>query len=124
MKIFLCLATLFLAPSVASGETAEEMLNGCRLIANAPVRDQQVQFPNTPDAHACWGALGVLQELWRRTVDGKHLPLFTFCVPDKVTRTQWAAVFIAYIEKNPRERHEAFALVALWAMADAFPCRP
>jgi hypothetical protein len=48
--------------SPCSGETAEEMLSGCRQVAHATVHEGKVEVPGTTGFARCWGAFGVLQE--------------------------------------------------------------
>ena len=121
--VLLSAVVFFFALGSARAETAAEMLTGCRLVAKAATSDGSVRLPNNPAVHVCWGALSVLQEFSRWVVEGRALPLFSPCIPAKLPRTQWAAVFVAYADKNPGRRNDEFAHVTLNAMAEEFPCR-
>src|SRR5687767_15125308 len=109
--VFLFAVVFFLALGSARAETAAEMLTGCRLVAKAEASDGSVRLPNNPAVHACWGAMNVLQELSRWVVEGRTLPLFSPCIPARLPRTQWAAVFVAYADKNPGRHGDEFAHV-------------
>jgi len=123
LRLFVFTAVFLTWANVARAETAEEMLAGCRLVANAPVRDQRVEIPNDADAYSCWGAMAVIQDLSRLTHESKPVLPFGSCATERSTRTQLAAVFVAYLEKHPEHRDKRFSLVALWAIDAAFPCR-
>jgi hypothetical protein len=124
MRTVLLLAMVFFwARGSAEAETVAEMLTGCQLVAKAATSDGNVRLPNTPAVHLCWGAISVLQELSRWVVEGRALPLVSPCIPPDLPRTQWAAVFVAYAEKNPGRRDDEFAHVTLNAMAEEYPCR-
>jgi Rap1a immunity proteins len=118
---FPILLVLSLMPRSASAETAEEMLAGCRLIANAAVSGQNVALPNDSEAHICWGAFVVVQEQTRWvTSSGSQ---FGACNSPTTTRTQLIAVFVAFVDRNPKRRNDNFVDVAFDALREAFPCK-
>ena len=119
------LAVLLIASS-SYATTAEEMLSRCRQIAQSPVRDQPIEIPQTTDAAMCWGAFVSLQEVvqWVDTVHSKTplVPMLQACVPEGSTRSQLIAIFVDYVERNPKYRSDAFAFVAVKALRATFPC--
>ena len=120
--VFLTVLALSLVPRLAHAETAEDMLAGCRLIANATVSDQKVNVPSDPDAYKCWGAFTVVLELTRYVApSGSHLYV-DICSPGSTTRMQMAAVFVAYVDSHPERRDYNFTMVAFDALKAAFPC--
>lgn len=46
-----------------------------------------------------------------------------YCLPDNVTAGQLTDVVVAYLRKNPAERHLAGSIVVFAALTQAFPCR-
>ena len=110
-----------LIASSAYATTAEEMLSGCRAVAQAPVRDEQVAVPGAPDAQMCWGAFLVLHSL-TGFVDAALKPVLGACVPDGSTLTQLVAIFVEYVDRNPAARSQPFARVAINAINGTFPC--
>jgi Rap1a immunity proteins len=119
--MFLIPVVLLLVPQSASAETAEEMLTGCRIVANAAVSDQKVDLPNDREAVKCWGAFTVVQELTRWvTPSGRE---FDVCNSATTTRTQLIAVFVAYVDRNPQRRNSNFVEVVFEALKEAFPCK-
>jgi hypothetical protein len=116
--LFTAAALLIASSSYAT--TAEEMLVGCRAVAQAPVRDGQVQIPRAPDAQMCWGAFDVVHALTGFFAQGK--PILGICVPDDSTVTQLAAVFVEHVDRNPAVRSQGFVHVTMNALIKAFPC--
>jgi hypothetical protein len=122
LLMFLIVLALSLAPRLAHAETAEEMLAGCRLVANASGPDQKVNVPSDPDAYKCWGAFTVVQELTHYfTPSGSHLYV-DICSPGSTTRMQMAAIFVAYVDNHPQRRDDNFTMVAFDALKATFPC--
>jgi hypothetical protein len=111
---------VLLIASCSYATTAEEMLAGCRSVAQAPVRDGQVRLPEASDAQKCWGAFIVLNEVIRLRESGKWI--LHACTSHDVTRTQLIAIFVEYVDRNPKVRNEQFTMTALNAIIEAFPC--
>ena len=101
--------------------TAEEMLSGCRAIAQAPVRANGIVVPNTSDTQMCWGAFLVVNAL-TGFFDETGKPILGACVPDESTLTQLVAVFVEHVDRNPAVRSQEFTRVAINAVLQAFPC--
>lgn len=122
LLIVLTVLALSLIPRLAHAETADDMLAGCRLIANATISDQKVNVPSDPDAYKCWGAFTVIQELTLYvTASGSHLYV-DICSPGTTTRMQMAAIFVAYVDSHPQRGDDNFTMVAFDALKAAFPC--
>lgn len=45
------------------------------------------------------------------------------CIPRKVKENQIVRVVIQYLDERPERHHESFALLALEALAAAWPCK-
>jgi hypothetical protein len=127
MQRFLCKFGLIFATFALFGalrshaETAEEMLSACRPIAQARVSDGKIDLPQTFDAGSCWGAFAALHQVTMLLENGK--PSLHVCLPEDTTRTELIALFVRYVESHPKVYSENFALVAMNAMIEAFPCK-
>ena len=118
--LLIAVAFVYGAPSHA--ETAEEMLCACRPISQAKVSDGRIDLPQSFDAGSCWGAFAALhQAMMLVESDGK--PSLHVCLPEDSTRTQLIAVFVRYVEKHVEVYPKNFAVVALNAELEAFPCK-
>ena len=116
--------TLVIFTGFALGESTEEMLSSCKAVSEAKVSDTTAAFPKNFESGECWGALSALQYV-SRLVDLKGQPLLPIgCVPEKTTRTQLVAIFVAYARDNPQLWHEDFVSIAMTAFKAAFQCRP
>jgi Rap1a immunity proteins len=45
-----------------------------------------------------------------------------WCIPDSVTRGQMVQVVVRWIEERPKRMHEAFVVLTMLALQDAWPC--
>jgi|HubBroStandDraft_6_1064221.scaffolds.fasta_scaffold1206117_1 hypothetical protein len=101
--------------------SAEEMLGGCRAVANAPIVGDGIRIPN--DGQQCWGAFTVIQDMTRWTdVSGSRM--FSTCSPTTSTESEMVAVFVKYVDDHPNVRHQNFVDIALASLRTAFPCTP
>ena len=123
LKVVMASMVLLAGVSHSNAETAMEMHDYCRGISDAQlVATQQIVVPTTFEAGACWGAFSALQTLTVVKIgDGPHLALRT-CLPPKSTRLQLVRVFRQYVTDHPEIGHEDWAIVALTALWEAFPC--
>jgi hypothetical protein len=120
----LVLLFLIAACPLALAESAEEMLSACEKITESKVKDGKVSLPQDFDSGRCWGAFGVLQGLSAlQTTDGNR-PFFHVCAPENSSRTQYVAIFVEYVKRNPRRFNDEFWVVALDALRAAFQCQP
>jgi hypothetical protein len=118
------IVALLLCPSVAQGQSAQEMRSACREIAAARVMDHAVTIPQSFDSGVCWGAFAVVQTAVGLidAGDASKLPFFRVCAPKQSTRTQLIAIFVEYARVHPESLHEEFFFVAIAALRTAFPC--
>ena len=112
---------LILFSSVASAQSAGEMLSACRPVAQAELSDNYVRFERTFASGMCWGAFLAIQSaiVWANA-DGSRL--FAVCAPTESKTTQLVAVFIEYAQRNPQRHHEPFFEVAIASLRTSFPC--
>lgn len=120
VSLLICLATILTSSLYA--ETAEEMVSACKLISEASVSSGQVELPTDFRSGLCWGAFASIQEIvtWIPAKDSK--PLLGVCAPSTSTRTQLIQIFLAYSKLHPEKVNQDFTIVALDALANAFPC--
>jgi hypothetical protein len=118
------LLAVLMIPQIVWADTAEEMLSGCRAIAKLDITDGMIAIPNDFKASYCWGAFAAVQGLIRMKVASEQAPMLRVCVPAKSTRAQLVAVFVAYVERHPEQRHESFESVLLRSLWEPFPCKP
>ena len=122
MKFIVIAGLLLLTVRPAAAETAEEMLAGCRAVANAEISNGSVAVPSTPSAQQCWGALGIIRNAIYYLQDDGKTPAFHVCAPTDVTRPQLAAIFVDYLSRNPVDRNKEFLLVVLNSLLKVYVC--
>jgi hypothetical protein len=108
--------------SLGLAESAEEMLSSCKQIADAKVSNGKVTLPQDFQSGKCWGAFGTFQELASVIINPAKEPAFGVCAPASSTRTQYIAIFVEYVRRNPKRLNDGFFDVAWAALVDAFPC--
>jgi Ssp1 endopeptidase immunity protein Rap1a len=47
-----------------------------------------------------------------------------FCVPGPVPKLQLVRIVVNYLEKNPAKQSYELAILASWALSEAYPCPP
>jgi hypothetical protein len=120
-RLGLLALTLFLC-SPAHSETGSGLLQACEALEREiRISGNNVQLPARADVHKCWGYMGAVQDL-SVAVDETGKPLLGSCPGPKTTLTQPIRVFTNYARTHPQELHERASLLALNAMAQAFPC--
>ena len=119
----LALVCTLILPSLAKADSAEELLSGCKSIADSKVEGDHVRFPTAYTTGQCWGAFAVLQEEYRWAYASQQRT-FGACVPPDATRSELIAVFVAYVQRHPERRHDDFVAVANDAARAAYPCAP
>ena len=91
--------------SAAFGQSANEMLPGCKTSVSDTPRGFQAGF-----------CLGVIIGL-EYAGEGREI-----CKPREATRKQMLHVVIHYIEQQPERMHEQFSLLAAQTLFIAWPC--
>jgi hypothetical protein len=109
------------AEEYKSSVSAEHWMSMCR-----PILDAKIQHGGRPqvtdgfDAGQCAGSFETLSIL-TSLFDGAK-PVLNICAPPDHTLTQWVAIFAEYTKRNPKRYREAFAIVAIAALQEAYPC--
>lgn len=104
------------AARAADGPDASQMLSQCQWVKGAVLTDERVILPKNAGAYMCFGYFGAVQDL---------ITAFPgICIPSEVRETQIIRVFVAYAEAHPETLHEQPQIIALTALAAAFPCTP
>jgi len=110
------------ASADGSLETTLQVQSWCKDIANASISSNgSFELPATRDNGFCWGAFAAIQELSRVVLRDKRLAL-EVCSPAESTRIEYIKIFMRYSGDHPEVGHDYFALVALSALQQAFPC--
>lgn len=124
MKVLfqICCFLALSGPQVVSAKSAQELLSGCRSIANAGVVGKNIQLPKTFQAGVCWGTFGVIQEIIVH-IDETRQPIYGVCAPPNSRLSQLITIFVSYAEKNPQRLHEEGFEIALDSLQLAFPCK-
>ena len=120
IQISCCLSLL--VPQLASAGSAQELLSGCRSVANADVSGEGIRFQQTYQTGICWGTFGAIQKVIVH-VDVTRRPFYGVCAPPNSTLSQLVAIFVSYAEKNPQRLHEDGFDIALESLRVAFPCK-
>ena len=109
------------AEEYKSSVSAERWMSMCRPILDAKIQpDGRLQVTDGFDAGQCAGSfetLGILTSLF----DGAK-PVLNICGPPNHTLAQWVAIFAEYTKRNPKRYGEPFAIVAIAALQEAYPC--
>jgi hypothetical protein len=73
------------------------------------------------DEGACFGAVQTLTIL--RGFLREFLPArYRFCMPEGATTGEAIRLIVSYMESRPERLHEQFVLLAIEALAEAWPC--
>jgi hypothetical protein len=115
---FLCLT---LAPTVAAPQgidvdSANYLLEGCRILASGTTPSQMFDTQMFR-ATMCMGKLQALV-FFASSVDAPNRA----CPPKGMPSSQVAKVVVAYLDQNPARLHQAFLGLAYEAVAIAWPC--
>jgi hypothetical protein len=117
-----CLLCLLALTTIASAQSAEQMLSSCKWIENAKVSGDDVAIPRDFESGECWGAFGVVQNVIWVADPSQGRRLFEVCAPSESSRTQLIAIFVDYVKHNPKTMSDKFFFTARAALANAFPC--
>jgi hypothetical protein len=113
------------ALSVAAATTAEAqipIMRGCRSLGS----DSTIDDPTDSFlAGICAGTIDALayeaSMLKLSSAPAPHAEVF--CIPKETKIDQQIRVVVKYIEARPERMHERFALLALLALIEAWPCK-
>lgn len=118
----LCFCLALFVPQLSSASSAQELLSGCRSIANADVSGEGIRFQRTYQTGVCWGTFGAIQKVIVH-IDETKRPIYGVCAPPSSTLSQLVAIFVSYAEKNPQRLHEEGFDIAVESLQVAFPCK-
>lgn len=124
LKVFKLAITIFtVAVLPLLSQSTSEMLSSCKAVSEATIKEGSIQFTENFDTGTCWGAFGALH-IVSGLYGTRRRPLLPMgCAPESSTRSQFIAIFVEYSRKNPQRLHENFAIVAIDALRESFPCR-
>ena len=110
-----CLVLLSGAPAYAD-DSVNHYLPGCRAVGQEAMPESVRVKIRMFQCMAIVDAIFALNERWWFRTDG------TFCSPEGVTTGQAVQVAVFYVEKMPEDWHYPFAVKALKAFKEAWPC--
>ncbi|MEJ0072063.1 MAG: Rap1a/Tai family immunity protein [Pseudomonadota bacterium] len=95
--------------------TAQEVAASCReLLKPTP--------PKSFDVGLCVGSFTTLYAL-SSVVDQNQAPILGFCRPPKAEYVDLVRVFVRHVETHPQTAQVYYAIEAVNALVDAYPCR-
>jgi len=106
----------------SSTQSANTIMRGCRsLVSDSTIDDPTDSFL----AGICAGTIDALAyEASMLTLSSAPAPhAEVFCIPKETKIDQQIRVVVKYIEARPERMHERFALLALLALIEAWPCK-
>jgi hypothetical protein len=117
------LALVMLGISVsAQAQTAQEGEALCRPFATVDVgTGGAFAMPEGAGAPQCWGAFGMLEQLFGLTQGGERV--LKVCPSGNSNRLQFIKIFLSFASRHPEFARLPFAQVARTALEEAFPCR-
>jgi hypothetical protein len=116
--IAVALALLALAASAhdaAADGSAKEVAASCR----------ELFKPNASksfDAGLCIGSFTTIHAL-SAVVDQNRAPLLGFCRPPGADFTELVRVFMRYVDSHPQSAQAYYAIEAINALVEAYPCK-
>jgi len=121
--LFLCSSLIAqTAEEYRSSISAEHCLSMCRpLMAATVTADGRLLTADSFDTGQCAGALDTISVLAAMRDGGK--PVLGVCPAHEHTTVQWVAIFTDYAKRHPLRYREPFAVVALAALQEAYPCK-
>jgi hypothetical protein len=109
-------AGLAARPAAAAADSAQEVAASCR----------ELLKPNPPksfEAGLCFGSFTTLFAL-SGVVDQNHVPILGFCRAPDTKLIDFVRVFVRHVERHPQTAQVYYAIEAVNALVDAFPCKP
>jgi hypothetical protein len=126
MRFSIALVALIVAASTTAEaqdtQSANTIMRGCRsLVSDSTIDDPTDSFL----AGICAGTIDALAyEASMLTLSSAPAPhAEVFCIPKETKIDQQIRVVVKYIEARPERMHERFALLALLALIEAWPCK-
>ena len=116
-RLIVVALALWLAPGNAGAVgAASEVAEGCR----------ELLKPNPKqsfEAGLCVGGFTTLYAL-SGVVDQNQAPLLGFCRPAGVSYLDLVRVFVRHVEGHPQAAQSFYAIEAVNALIEAYPCKP
>lgn len=123
---FITMCLVPLDTKAAEFETASQVQSWCMPIVGGDLgrlgKDLYVKYRHNHDTGFCLGAFKGIQGL-SYTIWADNTPILGFCPPTDSTTVQYITIFSHYVDDHPDIANESFFLVALRALAAAFPCK-
>jgi Rap1a immunity proteins len=111
----LALAMALPASPAAASASAQEVADSCRaLLLPAP--------PKSFDVGLCVGSFTTLHAL-SSVVDQHRAPILGFCRPANAEYVDLVRVFVRHVETHPQTAQIYYAIEAVNALVDAYPCK-
>jgi len=101
------------AYAIETRQDGNDLLERCEGITKSPVIDSY-------DSGWCLGFITGMTTMGLSTPDSP----FHICSPKDFTLGQGARIIVKYLKDHPAELHYQDALLAMWALQEAFPCPP
>jgi hypothetical protein len=103
------------ARDAAADGSAKEVAASCRELFKANAR-------KSFDAGLCIGSFTTIHAL-SSIVDQHHAPLLGFCRPPTVDFTEMVRVFMRHVDSHPQSAGAYYAIEAINALVEAYPCK-
>jgi hypothetical protein len=107
--------TLPVRLAMAAGASAQEVADSCRQLL-------QPTPPKSFDVGLCVGSFTTLYAL-SSVVDQHKAPILGFCRPAKAEYVDLVRVFVRHVETHPQTAQSYYAIEAVNALVDAYPCK-
>jgi hypothetical protein len=121
--ILIALVGLASAVGLATRPAAAAAADSAQAVA-ASCRD--LLKPNPPksfEVGLCFGSFTTLFAL-SGVVDQNQAPILGFCRPPKTGLDDLVRVFVRHVESHPQTAQGYYAIEAINALVDAYPCKP
>jgi hypothetical protein len=109
-------AGLAAPPASAAADSAQEVAASCReLLQSKPAKSFEVGL--------CFGSFTTLFAL-SGVVDQNRVPILGFCRPPNAGLVDLVRVFVGHVERHPQNAQVYYAIEAMNALIEAYPCKP
>jgi len=103
-------------PASAAADSAQEVAASCReLLKASPKKSFEVGL--------CFGSFTTLFAL-SGVVDQNRAPILGFCRPPNASLADLVRVFVQHVDSHPQSAQTYYAIEAVNALVEAFPCKP
>lgn len=117
--VMLAVAAMAIGQSAVSQSTdrgsGNAFLPGCRVAAQSEQPSEKDFIPGL----LCLATLSAII-----AVSPAFKPELGFCYPENGSTGEAARIAVAYLEKNPSMVDKDFRVIAVFAMREAWPCKP